>query len=493
MCSAVNFLKRLIVKPSALPRKLLKSTETLMINMQRKLRTSKKKLKQLKKMKKILETILESGTSGDVFRCLMSILEQIEAFKIETEKHSEDDEKQEIVIVKSDLLKQLETNDEPLVHFYAKETKLKLHVNVQNEQTRDTLKKQMLAACVTDGESVPAQSITVQDMHLQEKVERYTIPEAIFQETSIAKRGHKTVTENVKLENEHIGKFQMFDTLRNSSDDLDSGKYNDEERGPKNDTKQTINHHREKGVTCEVELNLGYSFSVLTSDSKFPWFGGIVCLPNDRLVLSDFNNARLILLNDDNQILTTKTLEYEPGHITLLSATCIAVCLMKTNQILIIDIRKKTIRENKFVQTRYHPKCVQAVKDKILVSCQDGNGGWNLSLVTFQGEVCQQIKPKGLFDGHRIAVQTLQSEKDKFRIIQGCDITNRLQCFEFDGSFVFDYDADQVASVVTDKNGYIFVIRYTGEIQVLSPNGDFLLKYHDKRCTRLNLQRSIRQ
>ncbi|XP_053407577.1 uncharacterized protein LOC123548075 [Mercenaria mercenaria] len=380
----------------------------------------------------MFQTVLESGLTDDVFRCLMSILEEIEEIKTETEKYCEDVKKQEIVMVKSEFLKQLETNDKPLVHFNVKAKTVKLSKIVQNEQTKDYLKNQMLTVCEIEGGKVGSKS----------------------------------------------EKRPMFDTLASSSDELDSGKCNIEERVRIKSATEQTKARQEKTEKYELKLNHGFSFSVTTSDSKVPWFGGIACLPDERLVLSDFSNARLILLNDDNLILTTKTLDYDPGHITLLNANCLAVCLMRTNQILLTEIKKKTIKEIKYVQTKFHPKCVQPVKDKMLVSCQDINGGWYLSVITIQGEVCQQIKARGLLDGHRIAVQPLQSGQDEFRIIQCCEITNRLQCFEFDGSLTFDYGVDRVASVVTDANGYIFVIRYTGEIQVLGPDGEFLLKLY---------------
>lgn len=189
-------------------------------------------------------------------------------------------------------------------------------------------------------------------------------------------------------------------------------------------------------------------------------------------------NSKLILTNEDRQAIVVKSLHYPPGQVTLIKDEYLAVCLKKTSRVLLFDVNADTLRESKYVLTTYHPKCVQAVDDNMLVSCQDGAGNWYLYLMTTKGEICREIEVLGLYDGHNIAVQTLPGQNGNFRIIQCCEITDKLQCFESDGSYVFGFDVDKAANVVTDLNGYIFVVRFSGEIRVYSPNGDFLLKLY---------------
>lgn len=151
---------------------------------------------------------------------------------------------------------------------------------------------------------------------------------------------------------------------------------------------------------------------------------------------------------------------------------------MKTNQILLADTSKTPIRKEWYLQTKYHPKCIQVVHDKMLVSSQDASGEWYLNLMTVEGAVCRSIKYKRLLDGYILAIQSIPTETNNFRIIHYCKVANNLQCFGSDGSFVFDYGVDSVVAVVTDPNGYIYAIRRTGEIQILSPNGHFILRLY---------------
>lgn len=105
--------------------------------------------------------------------------------------------------------------------------------------------------------------------------------------------------------------------------------------------------------------------------------------------------------------------------------------------------------------------------------------------MTTEGKICRQIKHSRIYDGYRIAVQTLPGKNDSFRIIQCCEITSNLQCFESDGSFVFDQEIENGTCVVTDSYGYIFVVRHTGEIQVFGPNGAYELRLNRQSLFKL--------
>ncbi|XP_053408040.1 E3 ubiquitin-protein ligase TRIM33-like [Mercenaria mercenaria] len=84
-----------------------------------------KVIKEAEDNEKISETILQSGTPADVFRCLISVLQQMGDFKIETDQLSKGNYKKEIVtMVKSDLMKQLETHEKPLIDFHVRSSKI---------------------------------------------------------------------------------------------------------------------------------------------------------------------------------------------------------------------------------------------------------------------------------------------------------------------------------------------------------------------------------
>ncbi|XP_045190250.2 uncharacterized protein LOC123547320 [Mercenaria mercenaria] len=429
-------------------------------------------IKEAEDNEKISETILVSGTPADVFRCLISALQQMKDYKIEIDQHGTSNYKQEIIMEKSDLIKQLETHEKPLIGFHVNSSKIRSCPAFPNEGINDDLKTQF-AALLNENRH----NVVTGDVKQKGKVNMEGAPSDIREHTFTTERELQTMTEQCKQKTAELDNKSspMSDILRNSSDEATERR--------KSNTKELTKCQQDIVANCELELKHSYSFNVSSPDSKVPWFGGIAILPNERLLLSDLNNSRLILLDDDNQVLLTKSLKYEPGNISLINTNCLAICLMKTNQILLIDISKQELREKKHLQTKYHPKCIQPAAGKMLVSSQDGNGEWNLDLMTIEGKICRKIEHR-MFDGYRIAVQTLSGVTEDFRIVQYCEITNNLQCFGSDDSFVFDYGVERGTSVVTDSNGYIFVIRYTGEVQVLSPNGQYLLKLHSKTMSK---------
>ncbi|XP_060567691.1 uncharacterized protein LOC132726391 [Ruditapes philippinarum] len=387
---------------------------------------------------RVAKALLESGTPENIFRCLIAIIKQMDDFKLVATNLCEGDYSKDIIfMVKSDLMKQIEADEKCFIDFQTKSSKLEIYSKIPDRLLQGSLKSTFVKLLCT-----------------------------------------KTMSEH-KVTNDGCDKAvnSIPDIL--GSDDVES-----EICSVKTTTKAT--KADEKKSICQVELpdvfdiKLKHNFTldVTMPDNKTLWFNGIAFLPDGKVILSDSINSRLIFLNHENKVIMTKNLKYEPGHICFAGSNRLAICLMKTNQILLADTSKTPIRKEWYLQTKYHPKCIQFVHDKMLVSSQDASGEWYLNLMTVEGAVCRSIKYKRLLDGYILAIQSIPTETNNFRIIHYCKVANNLQCFGSDGSFVFDYGVDSVVAVVTDPNGYIYVIRYTGEIQILSPNGHFILRLY---------------
>ncbi|XP_045191247.2 uncharacterized protein LOC123548076 [Mercenaria mercenaria] len=67
--------------------------------------------------------------------------------------------------------------------------------------------------------------------------------------------------------------------------------------------------------TPNLDLNVSYceNFEVELSDGQTPWFGGIVCLLDKRLILSDYNNSRIIMVRNKS-IVTENNIDFIPGN-----------------------------------------------------------------------------------------------------------------------------------------------------------------------------------
>ncbi|XP_060567694.1 E3 ubiquitin-protein ligase TRIM45-like [Ruditapes philippinarum] len=129
--------------------------------------------------KSLLESVLESGTPDDVFRCSVRMLELIGEFKLETEKEIEEEYiKQEFDILKSDLFEMLEKFDKPLVQFQVKETKIKRSLIDHKEQPYEVMKNQLISLCSIEDKRDALQKDNVEQEDVNEMANSHTIETA---------------------------------------------------------------------------------------------------------------------------------------------------------------------------------------------------------------------------------------------------------------------------------------------------------------------------
>ncbi|XP_045190265.2 uncharacterized protein LOC123547324 [Mercenaria mercenaria] len=394
------------------------------------------------------ENIINNGAAVDVFRGAFSILRQCKDFKKEIEQIKRKCSRLTVTFEKSDLVNRLEKEQNPLLFCKVEKVAFE-NSNSCSDQLNLDFKQ-----CIS---KIPNEIVNIR----------------------MISNSHELVGKSDSVQAISMPPAGSTQDLGSTRSDAALGKEFGE---VKSFQKQLPKKVPVVSSTSPSVYKLSYcrGFHVELSDDRIPWFSGIVCLPDERLILSDCRYSRIIMVRNTTCV-AEKNIQYIPGNLTLFN-DLLAVCLMKTNKVFFMKIGEDYLIKDRCIQTRFHPKCLQAVDDhRILVSCQDREKDWYLDIITIQGLECRTagIKLNGFYDGFKLAVQHCSDAANNFRIIQYCGVSDRLQCFNQDGgSFLFRCNVDRISSVLTNSDGYIFVIRYTGEIQVLSPDGTFVTGLH---------------
>ncbi|XP_045190247.2 uncharacterized protein LOC123547319 [Mercenaria mercenaria] len=399
--------------------------------------------KRVKESETIFKNAVENGATADVFRGVISVLGQCEHFQKEIEQTERLCSRQKVTFERSDLVHALVVDQNPLLLCNLDKAELKLPNSHPGRLKSDF--RNHIALIPND--------IVSKDTEGQRDsiVESQSSPESL---SSRLTHDLKTSSSDAEIEEEFGGSA-------------------------------SVKKHQS---FLNIEVSYSRSFDVELSEDANPWFGGIVCLPDERLILSDYNNKRIIMVRNDS-IISEKEIELKPGNLTLFNQYLV-VCLMKKNKLLIMKIKENDLKEYSYLQTRYHPKYVQTVDhERILVSSQQRNGEWYLDLMKLQGQKWRStrinVELTGSYDGYKLAVQHVP-DLQGFRIIQCCEDSDTVQCYhESGGPAIFQYEAENTSSVITDHFGYIFITRHPGEVQVLAPDGTYVTCIHRNAMQRI--------
>ncbi|XP_045190246.2 uncharacterized protein LOC123547318 [Mercenaria mercenaria] len=419
-----------------------------------------------------LREIVNSERGSDVFHCIMLTIDKIEDLKKQTEDTCQHSTIINISLEDSPFLQMIDERAS-LINCKFEESKVDISNAPLNTTSKDDFYEHIIS-CKTektnDDRFETSTLKTTRKKSMDECIQPVMNDQTENENYTSQPSG--TVFSNIKA----TASAMVKDVYACDTEGLKS------KRLPRSKSTSSLNFESAQSVKKTVkstkqEITFKYTdkFDVSSVACTDMWFGGIVCLSDDRIVLSDYLNKRLVILRNDHQMKDTIPLKYCPGYLSLLGDDFIIVCLMKTNQVLLLNVMGGEIEGEAYLQTRFHPKCAQGINgEKVLVSMKDGCDNWFMDILKNDGTMEQTIQVKEFYDGYKIAIQHLSDkDTDCFRIIQYCDVTDKLRGFTLSGETVFSYDIDQVTCVLTDRKGFIFIVRHTGEVQVLSPDGKY--------------------
>lgn len=130
-----------------------------------------------------------------------------------------------------------------------------------------------------------------------------------------------------------------------------------------------------------MEINIQKIFGVKRgSYGASPWITSVVCLPDDRIILADSGNPRILLYDQDGNLLNEISLQGKPRDMALLDDNQLVMTF--PNQLMIQFLHLEKLKVTKIVHIGYECFGITRVGDKLVVTC-----GTHLATLDIEGNL----------------------------------------------------------------------------------------------------------
>ncbi|KAL3891444.1 hypothetical protein ACJMK2_003706 [Sinanodonta woodiana] len=221
---------------------------------------------------------------------------------------------------------------------------------------------------------------------------------------------------------------------------------------------------------CDVEKVDVIDLKVPTGNR--PGYSGVTFLPEDRVLLADFNKNQCILLSPSYQFITNHTLTSNPWNICVLDDQEVALSLFNQNEIQILSVIGDIIRPVRTITTKYNCNGIAAAGERrMVVNGYCGNNKSQWSLINTRGDV----KYTHQYDSPCNYFNCIALNNMKTRVYVSVYANNSLLCFDMDGRKLFTYSPDNLRGtmgVAVDRYDNIYIIgTNSSNFHQLSPDG----------------------
>ncbi|XP_045191243.2 uncharacterized protein LOC123548072 [Mercenaria mercenaria] len=241
------------------------------------------------------------------------------------------------------------------------------------------------------------------------------------------------------------------------------------------DFKATLFKSAESKPKNNVKLIHKSDVTLSTSDGKKASINGIITLFDGSIVISDCKWSRLIRLNEDLTFRDSAELSKLPGHMTSLNERYMVVCLPTANRIAFIAVSPELKWMRNFI-TEYTPNGVHALDAKRLLVSMVNDNKWLLQIRTIEGEILQHIgKTRSILDAEHISSLKMTPSSPRY-FLQCCQVSYTLYCFQANGKEIFKHSIMSPTGIHVDSTGAIYVLESFGMLHILSKSGVLLQK-----------------
>ncbi|KAL3864939.1 hypothetical protein ACJMK2_006582 [Sinanodonta woodiana] len=214
-------------------------------------------------------------------------------------------------------------------------------------------------------------------------------------------------------------------------------------------------------------------FEVKGPVEKYQYYTDLVCLPEDQVMLIDYNNNRCCLLDSLYCNISSFPLPGKPWSINMFDDQEVVVSLRDKNQIQFLAVEDNTIRPTRMIKTRLPCWGIDvAEKGSIVVSGPNFakiKSYWSVFSDKGEEKSYHEYGDRAFKDSY-IALNAL-----KTRVYISTWGTNSLFCFEITGSPLFVYSFDNLKGsygITLDMYDNVYVVgRDSNNIHQLSPDG----------------------
>ena len=212
----------------------------------------------------------------------------------------------------------------------------------------------------------------------------------------------------------------------------------------------------------------------LPNDKSLPSITGCTFMVDGQLLLCDFNNNTIKLINSTFDITGNLALDRRPWDISAVDSTRAVVTFPNTKQLKFIDI-VPSLKTDKKIQLDKYCYGVDVAKDEIYVICHDNPGNAEIRVFDKNGTFIRKVPDVNntlstLRKPYYIAVSKTSS-----KIYLSDWETSIVSCISVDGSLLFNYqhhDLKNPRAVLVDEEENILVCgQGTDNIHVVISTG----------------------
>ena len=177
-------------------------------------------------------------------------------------------------------------------------------------------------------------------------------------------------------------------------------------------------------------------------DKTCPWVSGCVFIPNGSLVLCDYRNNKIKMLNKALTMQASLSLHAQPWDIAVANNTTVVVTLLNSQRLQFVQV-EPSLEKKQYIKLSMMCWGVEVVEDEIFITCFDKNGEGSVRVLDFEGIVKRRI--------------VIQNGTQEFNMLKG------------------PYNL-----TVSPASGNIFVSDYVGNVVTcMTSNGNVLYQYRD--------------
>ena len=157
------------------------------------------------------------------------------------------------------------------------------------------------------------------------------------------------------------------------------------QRRSRSKIRATMNSESESEGFLNMRVSSRKQVDVMLEDDKAcPWVSGCVFLPDGNLVLCDFRNNKIKMLNHDFNNLTSLPLHAQPWDISVANRNEVVVTLLNSQQLQFVQVLPQ-LEKTRSIKIPMMCWGVEVVKDDIFITCLDNNGEGSVRVYDFDG------------------------------------------------------------------------------------------------------------
>lgn len=138
-------------------------------------------------------------------------------------------------------------------------------------------------------------------------------------------------------------------------------------------------------IQCGMEINIQKIFGVKRgSNGASPWITSVVCLRDDRIILADSGNPRILLYDQEGNLLNEISLHGKPRDMVLLDDSQLVMTF--PNLLMIQFLHVEDLKVTKTVHIGYECFGITRVGDRMVVTC-----GTHLATLDIEGNLLDTI------------------------------------------------------------------------------------------------------